>query len=97
MGMQCAEYTIIDPIMQKWKWKRQRHGAGGSLCNKTSKKAVGTIALSIVRGIGYGGGHMKSAGGQIPLKSKTYEQIIEILKSRLLKKLGIKNAEEKQI
>ena len=40
---------------------------------------------------------MKSAGGQIPLKSKTYEQIVEILKSRLLKKLGIKNAEEKQI
>ena len=68
-----------------------------SIRNKTSKKAVGTIALSIVRGIVYGGGHMKSAGGQIPLKSKTYEQIIEILKSRLLKKLGIKNAEEKQI
>lgn len=68
-----------------------------SIRNKTSKKAVGSIALSIVRGIGYGGGHMKSAGGQIPIKSKTYEQIVELLKSRLLKKLGIKNVEEKQI
>lgn len=68
-----------------------------SIRNKTRNKAVGAIALAIVKGIGFGGGHMKSAGGQIPLKSRTYEQIIELLKSRLLKKLGIKDVEEKQI
>ncbi len=68
-----------------------------SIRNKTRKKAVGSIALSIVKGIGYGGGHMKSAGGQIPIKSKSYDQIVELLKGRLIKKLGIKNAEEKQI
>lgn len=68
-----------------------------SLRNKTRKKAVGTIALAIVRGIGYGGGHMKSAGGQVPIKSKTYEQIVEILKSRLLKRFALSNVEEKQI
>lgn len=68
-----------------------------SLRHRTNKKSVGSIALSIVRGIGYGGGHMKSAGGQVPLKSRTYEQVVEILKSRLLKKFNIKNAEEKQI
>lgn len=68
-----------------------------SLRYKTNKKSVGHIALSIVKGIGYGGGHMKSAGGQIPLKSKTYEQVVEILKSRLLKRMGIKNTEEKSI
>lgn len=64
---------------------------------KTNKKSVGNIALSIVKGIGYGGGHMKSAGGQIPLKSKTYEQVVEILKSRLLKRMGILDMEEKNI
>ena len=68
-----------------------------SIRYKTNKKSVGAIALAIVRGIGYGGGHMKSAGGQIPLKSKTYEQVVEILKSRLIKRMGIENLEEKNI
>lgn len=68
-----------------------------SIRYKTNKKSVGHIALSIVKGIGYGGGHMKSAGGQIPLKSKTYEQVVEILKSRLLMRMGLQNTEEKSI
>lgn len=69
-----------------------------SIRNKTNKKSAGAIASSIAKGIGSGGGHTtKSAGGQIPLQSKNYEEIIEILKFRLLKKIGIKNTEEKQI
>ncbi len=68
-----------------------------SLRHKTSKKSIGQIAIYIVKGIGYGGGHMKSAGGQVPLKRKTYDQVVSTLKSRLLKRLRIKNIEEKSI
>lgn len=60
-----------------------------SLRCKSMRKKVGTIALQIVRNLGTGGGHMKSAGGQIPLKDRDYKNILEILKKRLLKKLGI--------
>ncbi len=68
-----------------------------SLRYKTSKKSVGHIAISIVKGIGYGGGHMKSAGGQVPLRKKTYEQVVGLLKTRLLMRMGVKNTEEKNI
>jgi len=45
------------------------------------------IALSIVKGLGTGGGHMKSAGGQIPLdKSRSYNDIVTELKKRLIKR-----------
>lgn len=67
-----------------------------SLRYKTSKKSIGQIAISIVKGIGYGGGHMKSAGGQVPIKKKTYEQIVSLLKKRLLRRMGIKNNEEEK-
>ncbi len=68
-----------------------------SLRCKSVRRKVGTIALNIVRGIGTGGGHMQSAGGQIPLNKRTYEEILEIIKTRLLKKIGIYNKEEKNI
>lgn len=68
-----------------------------SIRHQTNKKAVGKIALSIVKGIGYGGGHMKSAGGQIPLENKDYDEIIAILKARAIKKFNLKNLEEKQL
>ncbi len=68
-----------------------------SLRCKSVRRKVGTIALNIVKGIGTGGGHIQSAGGQIPLKDKTYEEILEIIKKRLLKKIGISKREEKSI
>lgn len=68
-----------------------------SLRCKSPKKKVGSIALSIVRGIGTGGGHMKSAGGQIPLEGKTYQEIVQIIKRRILIRIGIKDTEEKSI
>ncbi len=69
-----------------------------SLRYKTKRKSVGHIAMRMVKGIGYGGGHMKSAGGQIPLTNKNYSEIVFLLKSRLLKSLGIAaHAEEKPI
>ncbi len=68
-----------------------------SLRCKSVKRKVGLVALNIVKGLGTGGGHMQSAGGQIPLKKKTYDEVVQILKSRLLKKISIKNFEEKSI
>ncbi|MGA1845914.1 DHH family phosphoesterase [Deferribacter abyssi] len=61
-----------------------------SLRCKSSKRKVGSIALQIVRNLGTGGGHIKSAGGQIPLNDRDYSQVIGILRKRLLKKLAIK-------
>jgi nanoRNase/pAp phosphatase (c-di-AMP/oligoRNAs hydrolase) len=68
-----------------------------SLRCKSVRRKVGTIALNIVKGIGTGGGHMQSAGGQIPLNNRTYDEILEIIKKRLLKKIGITKKEEKSI
>ena len=69
-----------------------------SLRYKSTKKSVGHIAMKIVKGIGYGGGHIKSAGGQVPLvNNKIYSDTVNTLKSRLLKHLGIDSTEEKPI
>ncbi len=68
-----------------------------SLRYKTNRKSVGKLASSIVRGIGFGGGHMKSAGGQIQLGDKPYEEVVNLIKTRLFAKLGYKNAVEKNI
>lgn len=68
-----------------------------SLRCKSNKKKVGSIAIAIVKNIGTGGGHMKSAGGQIPINGRTYSEICDIIKKRLLKRIGIKNPEEKSI
>ncbi|MDR0453782.1 MAG: DHH family phosphoesterase [Deferribacteraceae bacterium] len=68
-----------------------------SLRYKSANKPVGRIAMKIVKGIGYGGGHTKSAGGQIPLINRVYSEIVGILKSRLLKYMCVNSVEEKPI
>ena len=68
-----------------------------SLRYKSTRKSVGRIAMRIVQGIGYGGGHVKTAGGQVPLAGKDYAETIGILKSRLIKRLGLKVLDEKPI
>jgi nanoRNase/pAp phosphatase (c-di-AMP/oligoRNAs hydrolase) len=60
-----------------------------SLRYKSTRKSVGHIAMKIVKGIGYGGGHVQTAGGQIPLLSKVYTDISAMMKQRLLKLLHI--------
>ncbi len=57
-----------------------------SLRAKSARLQVGRIAMSLVKGLGTGGGHMKSAGGQINLAGKNFEEITAIIKTRLLKK-----------
>jgi len=68
-----------------------------SLRCKSTKRKVSYIALSIVRGLGSGGGHMKSAGGQISLDDKKYSDVVEVLKNRLIHKIGVVNPEEKEL
>ena len=68
-----------------------------SLRYKSTKKSVGRVAMKIVKGMGYGGGHIQSAGGQIPLTNRDYAETIAVLKSRTLKYLGINSIEEKPI
>ncbi|MDR2868943.1 MAG: DHH family phosphoesterase [Deferribacteraceae bacterium] len=68
-----------------------------SLRYKSTRKSVGRIAMRMVKGIGYGGGHVKSAGGQVPLGNREYEDVVSVLKTRLVKYLGIKSVEEKTI
>ncbi|MDR2104159.1 MAG: DHH family phosphoesterase [Deferribacteraceae bacterium] len=60
-----------------------------SLRYKSTRRTVGLIAIKIVKGIGYGGGHVKSAGGQIPLAGKVYADVAALLKTRLMKNLSI--------
>jgi nanoRNase/pAp phosphatase (c-di-AMP/oligoRNAs hydrolase) len=60
-----------------------------SLRYKSTRRSVGHIAIRIVKGIGYGGGHIKSAGGQIPLAGKVYSEIAALIKARLMKSLSI--------
>ncbi|TCK58355.1 DHH family phosphoesterase [Seleniivibrio woodruffii] len=68
-----------------------------SLRSKSIRTAVGRMAISLVKGLGTGGGHMKSAGGQLNLTDRDYQEVISIIKERLLKKIGITNAEIKKI
>ena len=59
-----------------------------SLRYKKNDIKVGVMAISLVKDIGYGGGHMKSAGGQVPLTDKlTYKEAVKILKKRLIEKI----------
>jgi hypothetical protein len=60
-----------------------------SLRYKSTKRSVGLIAIRIVKGIGYGGGHTKSAGGQIPLAGKVYTDVSALIKGRLIKSLSL--------
>jgi len=55
-----------------------------SLRCKLSRKVVGGIASHITKGIGSGGGHLKSAGGQISLDNKNYIDAVSLVKKRLL-------------
>lgn len=55
-----------------------------SLRCKLSRKVVGGIASHITKGIGSGGGHLKSAGGQISLDNKNYIDVVSLVKKRLL-------------
>jgi nanoRNase/pAp phosphatase (c-di-AMP/oligoRNAs hydrolase) len=60
-----------------------------SLRYKSTRRSVGLIAIRIVKGIGYGGGHTKSAGGQIPLAGKVYADVGALMKARLIKSLSL--------
>jgi len=68
-----------------------------SLRAKSARMKVGRIAISLVKGIGTGGGHMKSAGGQINLEGKNYDELTDLIKGRLLKKAGFKGEDVKKI
>ena len=68
-----------------------------SLRHSSPRKFVGAIAKKMVKGIGYGGGHVKSAGGQIPLTNRDYAEITATLKTKLLKYMGVSSNEEKAI
>lgn len=68
-----------------------------SLRSKSLRSRVGRMAMVLVKGLGTGGGHMKSAGGQLILKDKDYTTVISTIKERLLKRLGIVNADVKKI
>lgn len=68
-----------------------------SLRSKSTRMRVGRIAITLVKGLGTGGGHMKSAGGQIPLEGKNYEDVVNAIKTRLLKKAGFKGEDIKKI
>jgi len=68
-----------------------------SLRAKSARMKVGRIAMGLVKGLGTGGGHMKSAGGQLTLEGKCYEDVVDLIKARLLKKAGFKGEDIKKI
>lgn len=68
-----------------------------SLRAKSARLKVGRMAQILVKGLGTGGGHMKSAGGQINLENRNYNDVVSIIKSRLLKKTLYKGGEAKKV
>jgi len=68
-----------------------------SLRAKSARMKVGRIAMALVKGVGTGGGHMKSAGGQINLVGKDFEEVTSLIKARLLKRAGFKGEDIKKI
>lgn len=68
-----------------------------SLRSKSARMKVGRMAMSLVKGLGTGGGHMKSAGGQINLEDNNFDEVISVIKTRLLKRTGFAGEEIKKI
>jgi len=68
-----------------------------SLRAKSARQKVGTMAMYLSKGLGSGGGHMKSAGGQINLTNREFSEACDIIKTRLLKRIGSKEEEIKRI
>jgi nanoRNase/pAp phosphatase (c-di-AMP/oligoRNAs hydrolase) len=68
-----------------------------SLRSKSARMRVGRMAMSLVKGLGTGGGHMKSAGGQICLTGKDFDEVTETIKARLLKKAGFSGNDIKKV
>jgi nanoRNase/pAp phosphatase (c-di-AMP/oligoRNAs hydrolase) len=83
----------------KWTFVMGRIDETGyfSLRSKSARMKVGRMALAMVKGLGTGGGHMKSAGGQISLAGKDYSEVSAVMKTRLLKRAGSKNEDVKKV
>ncbi|MGE4319765.1 MAG: bifunctional oligoribonuclease/PAP phosphatase NrnA [Deferribacterales bacterium] len=83
----------------KWTFVVGRIEGSGffSLRSKSIRAKVGRMAMYLVKGLGSGGGHMKSAGGQLNLTDKNYQETIAVIKDRLLKRLDISTVEIKKI
>jgi nanoRNase/pAp phosphatase (c-di-AMP/oligoRNAs hydrolase) len=96
-----AESSDFFLRMREIKWTLVSGSIDGicyfSLRCKSTRKNVGHIAMVLTRGIGSGGGHLKSAGGQVHLGDKKYSEIYSILKERLLNLLAKKEEPEKII
>ncbi len=52
---------------------------------------AGILAQSIVRGIGYAGGHGMIAGGRVELKGRPIRELGEVIQERFLKEVGTVN------
>jgi nanoRNase/pAp phosphatase (c-di-AMP/oligoRNAs hydrolase) len=64
--------------------------------NSRGRKA-GQLAQYVAKGIGTGGGHDMTAGGQIPVNGKSSDELKEIIKARFLTKLGRANQEAENL
>lgn len=54
-------------------------------------RKAGQLAQYVARGIGTGGGHAMTAGGQVPINGKSPDEVKKVLKDRFLTKLGRAN------
>jgi nanoRNase/pAp phosphatase (c-di-AMP/oligoRNAs hydrolase) len=65
-----------------------------SIRTKSTQKIAGKLAVTIVKGLGSGGGHENSAGGMVKLNDYSeYENCKDMLLKRFLKKLKISTKE----
>ncbi|MBN2381622.1 bifunctional oligoribonuclease/PAP phosphatase NrnA [bacterium] len=69
---------------------------------RTSRRGwyAGTIAMKILRGLGFGGGHEKTAGGNVPFENYTQDQkqaVIRLIVQRFLNILALSDYKAKQV
>lgn len=83
----------------RWTFVVGRIDNGGyfSLRSKSIRAKVGRMAMYLVKDLGTGGGHMKTAGGQLNLVDKNYSEVIAVIKERLLKRLDLHDIDVKKI
>ena len=69
---------------------------------RTSRRGryAGRIAMKVLRNIGFGGGHEKTAGGNVPLESRSQKEkneIIKLIVQRFVTALGLNDCKVRQV
>ncbi len=96
MVAEMADFMLRLEAME-WAWMMGKHEGTLYLSLRTTSEEIdgGAVMVDVVKGIGYGGGHLTMAGGQVPLSEfepdAQTERRAEVIR-RFLERVGMGDA-----